>query len=199
VADGSIRAHGLGQAGGSEGVGRGVDGRVGSGRSRDRVQRATALEHGSGSGSLGGSRSGFGGGSRGSLGTGSALGTVAARTAITFRTRATVGTVAARTAIAFRTRATVGTVAAIFAIAFRAGTAITAIVAVFTIAFGARAAVVAIVAILTIGTGQVAEAVLEFGGKAALLTNDGVADFAEDGLDLEEHVHQHAECGGLEN
>ena len=218
VADGGVGRHRLRQAGGSQDVGSRVGSGIGRGRSRGLAQRATALEHGSSGGSFGRNRSRFTDRSRRSLGTRTAVGTVtaraiafgtgaavrtvatvAARAAIAFGAGATVrtvATVAARAAITFGTRATVGTVAARAAIAFGAGAAVRTVA---TVAFGTRAAIVAVFAILAVGTGQVAQTILEFGGKAALLTNDGVANFAEDGLDLEEHVHQHAESGGLEN
>jgi hypothetical protein len=204
----------------------------------NRVQRATALEHGSGGGSgrsFGRNRSGLANRSRGTFrarttvgtiaaraaiafgtgatvgtvaartaiafGTGATVGTVAARAAIAFGTGTTVGTVAARTAITFGTGATVGTVAARAAIAFGTGTAVGTVAAIFAVAFGTGAAVgtdVAVVASLAVGTGQVAQTVLEVGRKLTLLAHDGIADFAEDGLDLEEDIDKDAESGGLE-
>jgi hypothetical protein len=232
VTNRSVGRNRLSQARRSQDVGGRVGSGVGGHRCRGGVQRATALEHGSGGRSFGRNRSRFACRCRRSLGTRAAVGTVAAR-AITFGAGATVravATVVARAAIAFGTGATVGTVAARAAITFGTGAAVATVVTraaiafgagatvgtvatraaiafgagatvrtVATVAFGTRAAIVAVVTVLAIGTGQVAETVLEFGGKAALLTNDGVANFAEDGLDLEEHVHQHAESGGLEN
>jgi len=190
-------------------------------------QRTTTREDGSGGDGLHRSGLAFGGGS-GSLGARSAFGTVAAVFAIAFGTGAAIATVTAVAilAIAFGTGAAIATVAilavafgtgaaiatvaavAILAVAFGTGAAIATVaaVAILAVAFGTGATVatvlavaIAVVAILAVGTGQVAQTILEFGGKTALLANDGVAHFAEDGLDLEDHVDKHAESGGLED